>query len=1133
MKKALLFIAAAVALAAACTRETPDSTLLPQEEGQPLIFEAIAEASESDTKAGYNNDTKFFWTPGDQIEILCKSGSANVWNVATNIQTVDGLAKGIFSTGTYHWDTEFVGVAQYPAALESPAEKYNGNTFVLGLPAQYNLENVSPVFMPLVAKVTDEHASVLNFKHVGGAVKVVFQNVPDSHVKTFRLLSDKKVCGEFTMNLSGLGTSSCVAKTASTNIASEKMVEVKYMSSGFKQLVTIYFPVPTGSMKFGLQVLLDGKEYYYKPIDSESTTNTVNRCTILQMPTVYLTNNVGPVMIDQAHYSTIQEAVDAAKNGQTILVKPGVYEEDVIVNGKNVTIKPYSTDGTVTVNSIEAYKSALTLQDIILKPTENTKSSLTASDHKVSYGILVHTPGNGFSASNVKIDLSQAGEGAVGIYLGRGTSADNGTKRDSFTGCTVTGEGKALLVSNGGIADFISNTFSGGTSDYAVKVVSLINNAVAANNLSFSGNKFTGTGKAGIEFADLQNSTITIGGEDGDNNIFSGFTYPYHANKDVTYAGFNNTFVPGAMYDDTTGEVTIKVPDSVAFIGETGYTTVQKAVDAATAGQTVTVVEGTFNEDIIISKKITLKGAGDGTVISSVAITGGVAATVCDLTVKPVNTTYGIHIGQSGKGATVKNVNFNLAKSGVYGLIVEPKSNGTTADTVQGCIFTCNGNIAIEAASAVLDILANEFDNPSPQYAVCIFGISNKVTLASNDFTGVVNPPVLFQDMSSSSITFGDGQGESDDSNTTSSQYLCYGTGSTLTSQDNVFAPTGYFDEENNNVFVFGKKLVLTLQVERVWGMYSTSSASWNASFCQEPGSDHSIAMDGSYIYLPETLADKKLWAISVADKSVTAVPTGTVKEEGEYYLSCARMIGGVLAVSNVVTGTDYPTLYVYNNGIAADPDILELKTGANPPDRAGDTFSAYGTLTNGWLASGFGNTMHVWKLSKTSGSISQKGYYSFSTNPGSVFTYNPYPEDINAGVLTTLSGAYAATPDTKFSALYPSGVMNLTASSSGAVAVQFFEYKDHRYVAFATQDSDTEGYLCIRQGSASDAWATILNSGKDITEPIRIHALNNTYASDNNFMDVAVYEAGDEVYIACLKQGVGLSLFKLYEDYE
>ena len=33
--------------------------------------------------------------------------------------------------------------------------------------------------------------------------------------------------------------------------------------------------------------------------------------------------------------------------------------------------------------------------------------------------------------------------------------------------------------------------------------------------------------------------------------------------------------------------------------------------------------------------------------------------------------------------------------------------------------------------------------------------------------------------------------------------------------------------------------------------------------------------------------------------------------------------------------------------------------------------------------------------------------------------------------------------------------------------------------------------------------------------------------------MDLAVYDAGDAIYIACLKQNVGLSLFKLYSELE
>ena len=356
MKKALFILAAAVAVAAGCTRETINDNL-PEEEGQPMVFRATAEASETsaDTKVTYYNDTYFSWSNGDEIGILASNNGYPVWNTAT-YTGLDGVTVANFTTGTYHNETEFMGLAVYPAAaaISSNPSSYNSskNTFTLGLPSQYNLENVSPVMMPLVAKVKDTHAGDLNFKHVGGAVKVTFQNVPDSHVKTFRLLSNKKICGEFDLSkLGSLGTDNCKIVTASTSNEEEKVVEVKYMSTGFKQYVTVYFPVPTGSMRFGVEVLLDGNDFYRQEIGA--TTNTIGRRTILQMPLVVLYNNVGPITIGTVHYNTIQEAVDAATAGQTINVKAGTYEENLTVS-KAVTIQGAGATtiikGSITIN---------------------------------------------------------------------------------------------------------------------------------------------------------------------------------------------------------------------------------------------------------------------------------------------------------------------------------------------------------------------------------------------------------------------------------------------------------------------------------------------------------------------------------------------------------------------------------------------------------------------------------------------------------------------------------------------------------------------------------------------------------------------------------------------------------------
>ena len=39
-----------------------------------------------------------------------------------------------------------------------------------------------------------------------------------------------------------------------------------------------------------------------------------------------------------ADYSTIQSAIDAAVNGDTILVQPGTYVENINFNGKNIIV---------------------------------------------------------------------------------------------------------------------------------------------------------------------------------------------------------------------------------------------------------------------------------------------------------------------------------------------------------------------------------------------------------------------------------------------------------------------------------------------------------------------------------------------------------------------------------------------------------------------------------------------------------------------------------------------------------------------------------------------------------------------------------------------------------------------------
>ncbi|GAH51482.1 unnamed protein product, partial [marine sediment metagenome] len=69
------------------------------------------------------------------------------------------------------------------------------------------------------------------------------------------------------------------------------------------------------------------------------------------------------VLLVPGDYSTIQEAIEAASNGDTIIVAPGTYRENLDFLGKRITLRSQNPDDVETVEStiIEAKESLFTV----------------------------------------------------------------------------------------------------------------------------------------------------------------------------------------------------------------------------------------------------------------------------------------------------------------------------------------------------------------------------------------------------------------------------------------------------------------------------------------------------------------------------------------------------------------------------------------------------------------------------------------------------------------------------------------------------------------------------------------------------------------------------------------------------
>jgi hypothetical protein len=338
--------------------------------------------------------------------------------------------------------------------------------------------------------------------------------------------------------------------------------------------------------------------------------------------------------------------------------------------------------------------------------------------------------------------------------------------------------------------------------------------------------------------------------------------------------------------------------------------------------------------------------------------------------------------------------------------------------------------------------------------------------------------------------------------------------------------------------------------ITREWGKFSTTDASWNAYFGGTAGSDRNVALDDDWIFVAETNQTKNLWAISLTNPSqVRKLPVGTVKDEGIFYLSCPRMLkngdasinGGkdVLAVSNMAEGD--PTLYIYDKGTNEDPSVLNMTTWASR--RLGDTFTAWGSLQEGTLFfkdfNSAQGTVTFLLSGKTTGTLYLRGRVVAPPATGAG-AYFPFPEIINAGPCTTRGGkdswiCHASKDLYSLEGADNNPTLIPLSGYYADAAFRFIEFNGKRYIAYSRQVSGADGRLIVIEGKANESWETILENRTVIYQAAiqENSEMQEDYnesprSSGNSGMDLDARQVGGDVYIAVVKQNVGLSLFKM-----
>lgn len=331
----------------------------------------------------------------------------------------------------------------------------------------------------------------------------------------------------------------------------------------------------------------------------------------------------------------------------------------------------------------------------------------------------------------------------------------------------------------------------------------------------------------------------------------------------------------------------------------------------------------------------------------------------------------------------------------------------------------------------------------------------------------------------------------------------------------------------------------------------------WNAAVPFGGGQDRNMTMDSEYVYVAQAAGGNgAVKAISIADPSQTKdvkVKTYTPEglDNGTHAVTCVRMLpntdpavnGGkdVLVGSNLTLGdgTEKLTIYVWSNGIDADPNYFVIDSGVR---RVGDKFTVKGTYQSGEL-------------------------YFFDFNDGNTVIRVNMKDGV-AGLWGTPELAYATGrfampvagasniaectihPDTAFD-----GEGNPTAALLTTNAVNGFFTQDagNAYVASAwgtdPKLTQTFGYNFFEHGGkdciayvkvAGDRASASLNIIEDVNgaadfkgtleaqKVLFTAPVNGTGNAGHGLGDCATVVIDGTRYIAVMAQNIGISLYKL-----
>ncbi len=338
-------------------------------------------------------------------------------------------------------------------------------------------------------------------------------------------------------------------------------------------------------------------------------------------------------------FTSIQPAIDAAQLGDTVLVYPGTYNEDVTID-KSLTLVSVEGKETTTINGQLGGQSAAVrvtdgVSDVFIGDTDH---GFTINGVGQAAVILEATSG---LTIRDNILVSPNSKPALETYGGQHNHIIQGNTFQGDASQLVYVNGLASVSVSSTNVDFFGNLFAGTATGPAL--------GMEATDSEVSGNTFaTVTGYASLELWGADN---TVTGNDFTADLPSGGLYVMDSSVTYEIAAIlsTNTFLRAVTVDNPGSSLLPMI-----------WANIQDAIDTASAGDTVRVYPGTYEENIVIlTSKDNLKLLGAGMENTILSPASGTAITVnSPVTIKGfhiLNSGTAIQMQVTGASGTIEN----------------------------------------------------------------------------------------------------------------------------------------------------------------------------------------------------------------------------------------------------------------------------------------------------------------------------------------------------------------------------------------------------------------------------------------------------------------------------------------------